>query len=126
MSRFVVDTPDDKGEVIPQKQAVVLEVRGGSRLRTADRVIVAQCKDEDIPVAPAANLSKVGSLIRCEVDSVDFTNRRLEGVVPIAVVASRSRVWADSWGRILFQHLHRTGQANSLSFEVLKRAAAGM
>ena len=37
LSRFVVDTPDEKGQDLPSQQSVVLEVRGGGRLRTADR-----------------------------------------------------------------------------------------
>eukprot|EP00440_Ansanella_granifera_P058331 gb/GFBE01063225.1/.p1 GENE.gb/GFBE01063225.1/~~gb/GFBE01063225.1/.p1 ORF type:complete len:503 (+),score=110.39 gb/GFBE01063225.1/:1-1509(+) len=128
LSRFVVDTPDEKGQDVPQRQAMVLEVRGGGRLRTADRFIVGQCTEEQLAAAQglAAGASKAKALVRCEVQTVDVANRCLGGVVPVAHVPARSRVWPDSWGRIVFQHLHRDGKAECISFERLLQAAAGV
>merc|ERR1719188_1363782 len=48
ISRFVVDTPDEKGELMPERQAVVLEVRGGGQLRTADRTVVSHFGEEQL------------------------------------------------------------------------------
>eukprot|EP00933_Yihiella_yeosuensis_P020129 TRINITY_DN16222_c0_g3_i1.p1 TRINITY_DN16222_c0_g3~~TRINITY_DN16222_c0_g3_i1.p1 ORF type:complete len:499 (+),score=99.05 TRINITY_DN16222_c0_g3_i1:92-1588(+) len=126
LSRFVVDTPDEKGEELPQRQSVVLEVRGGCRLRTAERMLVAQCKEEEVPTSQGIGVkgTKHKILIRCEVQGVDIVNRCLENVVPVTHVAARSRCHPDSWGRIVFQHLHRVGQASALSFDVLLRASA--
>lgn len=125
ISRFVVDTPDGKGEVLPEQQAVVLEVRKGGHLRTADHKVVAQLSEQQL--AQARDLAqgqgpKVGSLLRCKVQSVDVATQRLGGVEVVAHVAARSRVWADSWGRIVFQHLHREGQAAQISFQALLQA----
>lgn len=128
ISRFVVDTPDEKGEKLPERQAVVLEVRGGGQLRTADRAVVAQLGEEQL-----AELNKLvqmkslkqKALIRCEVQGVDLAARQLSGARPVAHVTAKSRVWADSWGRIAFQRLHREGQAAAISFDVVMRAAAG-
>eukprot|EP00930_Biecheleria_cincta_P001815 TRINITY_DN102905_c0_g1_i1.p1 TRINITY_DN102905_c0_g1~~TRINITY_DN102905_c0_g1_i1.p1 ORF type:complete len:522 (+),score=84.22 TRINITY_DN102905_c0_g1_i1:194-1567(+) len=128
LSRFVVDTPDAKGESLPERQAVVLEVRGGGRLRTADRMIVAQCPEEAVAAAQGltGKGNKAKGLLRCDVQSVDVANRCLVGVVPKTHIPARSRVWADSWGRIVFQHLHREGKASVLSFDALIRAASGV
>lgn len=127
LSRFVVDTPDEKGESLPERQAVVLEVRGGGRLRTADRMIVAQCTEEDVAAAEGSSgkCGKFRGLLRCDVQSVDVANRCLVGVVPKTHIPVRSRVWPDSWGRIVFQHLHREGKAAMISFDALLRAASG-
>lgn len=128
LSRFVVDTPDKTGESLPERQAVVLEVRGGGRLRTADRMIVAQCKEEDVDAVQglSGTGSKAKGLLRCDVQSVDVANRCLVGVVPKTHIPVRSRVWPDSWGRIVFQHLHREGKASAFSFDALIRAASGV
>ena len=120
LSRFVVDTPDEKGQDLPSKQSVVLEVRGGGRLRTADRHLVAQCREEDLDKLQGQARNK--SLVRCDIEAIDVVNRCLQ-VVPVAHVPARSRVWPDSWARIVFQHLHRSGQSSYVSFEALMQAA---
>ncbi|CAE7210352.1 ABA2 [Symbiodinium sp. KB8] len=122
LSRFVVDTPDEKGQDLPSKQSVVLEVRGGGRLRTADRHLVAQCREEDLEKLQGQAKNK--SLVRCDIEAIDVVNRCLQ-VVPVAHVPARSRVWPDSWARIVFQHLHRSGQSSYISFEALMQAASG-
>ena len=121
LSRFVVDTPDEKGQDLPSKQSVVLEVRGGGRLRTADRHLVAQCQEEDLDKLQGQAKNK--SLVRCDIEAIDVVNRCLK-VVPVAHVPVRSRVWPDSWARIVFQHLHRSGQSSFISFEALMQAAS--
>lgn len=122
VSRYVVDTPDVSGETLPEKQAVVLELRGSGYLRTADRFVVAQCEPEAF-----ANLKvAVGSLVRCEIEAVDLTTKKISGCRPVAHVAARSRCWADTFGRIAFQHVHREGLAGKLSIDVLARASAGI
>ena len=117
VSRYVVDTPDEKGEELPTKQSVVLEIRGGGRLRTADRHLVAQCNENDLAKLQGGQI-KSKALVRCDVHSIDLVNRQMQ-VVPVAHVSARSRVWADSWARIVFQHVHREGQGSMLSFDKL-------
>lgn len=119
VSRYVIDTPDEKGEELPSNQSVVLELRGGGRLRTADRHLVAQCNEEDLLKLHSGLKPK--SLIRCDVQAIDLANGKLQ-VRPVAHVSARSRVWADSWARIAFQHLQRAG-APSVTFETLMQAA---
>ena len=121
LSRFVVDTPDEKGKDLPSKQSVVLEVRGGGRLRTADRHLVAQCSEEDLEKLQGQAKNK--SLVRCDVEAIDVVNRCLQ-VLPVGLVPVRSRVWPDSWARIVFQHLHRSGQSSCIAFEALVQAAS--
>lgn len=124
LSRFVVDTPDERGEKLPERQAVVLELRGNGYLRTADRLLVANISEEEIKsVVQDANKSK--ALLRCEVEGIDVEQQKLLGVKPIAYVAARSRVWADSWGRVIFQHMHRKKMAGAISFEAVVCAAVG-
>lgn len=123
-----MDTPDEKGETLPERQAVVLEIRGGGQLRTAERTVVAQLSEEQF--AEARKMAQIKQfkhriLLRCEVQGVDLANRRLANVQPVAHVPTRSRVWPDSWGRVAFQHLHRRGQAAALSLDVVMRAASG-
>uniref|UniRef100_A0A7S0AFU8 Snurportin-1 n=1 Tax=Pyrodinium bahamense TaxID=73915 RepID=A0A7S0AFU8_9DINO len=128
LSRYVVDTPDQEGKVLPERQAVVLELRGGGRLRTADHCIVAQLSEEGLVHAQGlahGKGPKSKALLRCEVSSVDIMARQLAGVHAVAHVAARSRVWADSWGRIVFQHLHRQGEAGAISFDALMGIASG-
>merc|ERR1712139_696269 len=79
ISRFVVDTPDERGEKLPEKQATVLELRGSGYLRTAERAVVAQLA-EDALDAIIQDKSRHKLLIRCEVDSVDPSTRTLVGV----------------------------------------------
>lgn len=121
VSRYVVDTPDEKGAELPPKQSVVLEIRGGGRLRTADRHLVAQCNEDELAKLQGGQI-KPKALVRCDVRSIDIVNRQMQ-VVPVAHVAARSRVWADSWARIVFQHLHREGQGSMLSFDLLLQSA---
>ena len=121
LSRFVVDTPDEKGEELPSKQSVVLEIRGGGRLRTAERHLVAQCSEEDLAKLQGGQL-KAKALVRCDIHAIDLVKGTMQ-VVPVAHVSARSRVWADSWARIAFQHLHRQGQTSMLSFDTLLQAA---
>mmetsp|Transcript_1040 Transcript_1040/g.1651 ORF Transcript_1040/g.1651 Transcript_1040/m.1651 type:complete len:529 (-) Transcript_1040:128-1714(-) len=124
LSRFVVDTPDEHGEKLPERQAIVLELRGNGYLRTADRLLVANISEEEIKaVVQDANKSK--ALLRCEVEGVDVEQQKLLGLKPVAYVAARSRVWADSWGRVLFQHMHRKDLAGAISFEAVVCAAVG-
>merc|ERR1712232_311844 len=113
------DTADEKGEVLPEKQSVVLELRGNGHLRTAERIVVAHLREEDLQhIAEERDArNRTGALIRCEVDSVDIAARCLRGTKAVRHVAARSRVWADSWGRIVFQHLHRDGKADCISFD---------
>lgn len=125
ISRWVIDTPDERGEKLPEKQAVVLELRGGGYLRTADRAVVGQLSAESLD-GILQDKSRHKQLIRCEVDSVDIANRAFVGLRPLNIVPARSRVWPDSWGRILFQHFHRKGLTNSISFDAVAQAAAGV
>jgi len=122
LSRFVVDTPDEKGQELPSKQSVVLEIRGGGRLRTADRHLVAQCSEEDLAKLHGGQL-KAKALVRCDIQAIDLVKGLMQ-VVPVAHVSARSRVWADSWARIAFQNLHREGQQSMLSFDTLLQAAS--
>lgn len=126
ISRFVVDTPDEKGEVLPERQAVVLEMRAQGWLRTAERIIVGQLEDEQLNAAQQLIRGKgprAKALLRCEVQRVDVAARRLLGVQPVGYVAAQSRVWADSWGRIVFQHIHRAGEVVAISFAAVSQAA---
>jgi hypothetical protein len=128
ISRFVVDTPDEKGEVLPERQAVVLELRGGGRLRTAERAVVACLEGEEVlrkAKELAQGTGRGRNLLRCEVESVDVPSHQLRGVTVVGHVPARSRIWPDSWNRIVFQHLHRSGCAGPISFEALTAAAAG-
>mmetsp|Transcript_39065 Transcript_39065/g.48406 ORF Transcript_39065/g.48406 Transcript_39065/m.48406 type:complete len:468 (-) Transcript_39065:248-1651(-) len=122
LSRFVVDTPDEKGEELPSKQSVVLEIRGGGRLRTADRHLVAQCNEEDLAKLQGGQI-KAKALVRCDIHAIDLVKGIMQ-VVPVAHVSARSRVWPDSWARIVFQHLHREGQTSMLSLDTLLQAAS--
>jgi len=127
ISRFVIDTPDERGEKLPEHQVIVLELRGSGYLRTADRAVVGQLSPESLDgITQDKDKTRAKMLVRCEVDSVDVTNRTLLGLRPVAVVPARSRVWPDSWGRILFQHLHRKGLTDAISFEAVAKAAAGV
>lgn len=121
VSRYVVDTPDVAGKTIPEKQKAVLEVRRGGALRTADRVVVA-C----LPLESEYNVMKQddakvrghGPLLQCLIDGVDLESRRVLGLQPQKFIPSTGvRVWPDSWGRIVFQHLHRTGATEPISIE---------
>jgi len=126
LSRFVVDTPDQKGEVLPEKQAVVLELRNGGRLRTADHSLVAQLSEEALKqTQELLKGAKTKGCFRFEVQGVDVATKQLAGLQVVALVPGRSRVWPDSWGRIAFQHLHRTGETKHISFEVLLDSGGG-
>eukprot|EP00929_Paragymnodinium_shiwhaense_P080334 TRINITY_DN41882_c0_g1_i1.p2 TRINITY_DN41882_c0_g1~~TRINITY_DN41882_c0_g1_i1.p2 ORF type:complete len:495 (-),score=146.60 TRINITY_DN41882_c0_g1_i1:153-1637(-) len=132
ISRYVVDTPDPTGQTWPEKQAVVLELRNGGYLRTADRALVAQVskeqQEEMVKLAGGGvENAKLGhhKLFRFEVDRVDVENRQLHGLKPVAFVPSRSRIWPDAWNRIAFQALYRQGRPQAISWEALKQAAAG-
>merc|ERR1711908_125188 len=103
---------------------VVLELRGSGYLRTAERAVVAQLTEDALNDLTQEKRNKM--LVRCEVESVDPSTRTVAGVRPVSIVPARSRVWPDSWGRILFQHLHRKGQTGAISFDVVARAAAGV
>merc|ERR1711920_904494 len=127
VSRFVVDTPDAQGKELPATQAVVLELRGNGYLRTADHVIVAQLSEEQVKHARGLAQGKESitrMLIRCEVQSVDLAAKRVAGLEVKAHVPARSRVWADSWGRIAFQRMHRTGETSAISAEAVLRGAS--
>merc|ERR1712217_291990 len=128
VSRFVIDTPDAQGKDLPEKQAVVLEVRGSGHLRTGDHMIVGQLTEEQLAQAKSLVQCKDTidrMLFRFEVQSVDLTTRKLIGLEIKAHVAARSRVWADTWGRIAFQRLHRTGETSAISVEAVARMASG-
>eukprot|EP00405_Crypthecodinium_cohnii_P025833 CAMPEP_0206492032 /NCGR_PEP_ID=MMETSP0324_2-20121206/45632_1 /ASSEMBLY_ACC=CAM_ASM_000836 /TAXON_ID=2866 /ORGANISM="Crypthecodinium cohnii, Strain Seligo" /LENGTH=557 /DNA_ID=CAMNT_0053973901 /DNA_START=66 /DNA_END=1739 /DNA_ORIENTATION=+ len=149
ITRFVVDTPDQAGKQIPEHQAVVLELRAGNRLRTAERHVVAQLSDEDardlhqssyfgkekeekiqggpqeVEIISKAAAGRVGALVRVEADGIDVAQRKVSIAKVSRFVPSRTRVWADSWARIVFQHLHRTGQAQFISFQALVQSALG-
>lgn len=134
VSRYVVDTPDKTGATLPERQAIVLEVRGKGYLRTADRAVVAQLTAEQLKELEAMAQGAQGSgsgtkaykgLARFEAQSVDLAARRLSIAKVVCPVPARSRVWPDSWGRIAFQHLHRQGKTDRISFQALMRAAIG-
>eukprot|EP00932_Pfiesteria_piscicida_P017446 SRR837773.4325.p1 GENE.SRR837773.4325~~SRR837773.4325.p1 ORF type:complete len:312 (-),score=68.38 SRR837773.4325:78-971(-) len=130
ISRFVVDTPDKAGEKLPERQAVVLELRGGGWLRTAERAVVAQLSEQDLKALEGqgqggAAKRGAGALLRVEADGVDLAQRRISVAKVSGFVPARSRVWADTWGRIVFQHLHRTGQTQCITFQALMQAALG-
>jgi len=125
LNRFVVDTPDPTGEKIPDQQAVVLELRGSGHLRTADHIIVAKLTEEMLQEVQKLSQGKIGVLLRFEASTIDMTAKTVSGLKPIALVPTRSRIWPDSWGRIVFQHLHRCGKAAAFSHEALTRAASG-
>lgn len=120
VSRYVIDTPDVNGEMLPEKQSVVLELRGQGFLRTADRVKVAQLPLEIIE-GSCQPPPKPQALLRCEVDGVDVAKRLVTGL-RIVGHAAKKRVWADSFGRIAFQHLHRIGDTSSISVGALAQA----
>jgi snurportin-1 len=119
ISRFVVDTPDPTGEQLPEKQPMVLELRGSGYLRTADHLIVAKLSEAQLEHAMRLTHNRVNVLIRCQVSSVDAHARRLTNLEVLAFVPSRSRIAADSWGRIVFQHSHRSGQTASICAQTL-------
>eukprot|EP00747_Dinoflagellata_sp_TGD_P206409 gnl/TRDRNA2_/TRDRNA2_80124_c0_seq1.p1 gnl/TRDRNA2_/TRDRNA2_80124_c0~~gnl/TRDRNA2_/TRDRNA2_80124_c0_seq1.p1 ORF type:complete len:503 (-),score=98.85 gnl/TRDRNA2_/TRDRNA2_80124_c0_seq1:43-1506(-) len=121
VSRYVVDTMDVNGEKLPEKQAVVLELRPGGRLRTADRAMVGCLTPEHLK--ELEKKSKV--LVRCETDGMDLTTRQLTNIRPVAMCAARSRCWPDSFGRIVFQCLHRTEQTSLISFDAVMRVISG-
>lgn len=122
LSRYVVDTPDPNGVELPEKQAVVLELRGSGYVRTSDHLIVARLLDDSLAHALKLSQTRTSVLMRFEIDRVDAAARRLDGVRPVAFVSSRSRIVADSWGRIAFQDAHRRGDAASLAIGVLAHA----
>mmetsp|Transcript_65312 Transcript_65312/g.156126 ORF Transcript_65312/g.156126 Transcript_65312/m.156126 type:complete len:489 (+) Transcript_65312:88-1554(+) len=124
LNRYVVDTPDPSGETLPEKQAVVLELRGAGNLRTADREIVGQLSGLALDTAKEMAQGKTRVLLRFLVSDVDVAAKRVIDPQPQARVLLRSRTWADSWGRIAFQHLHRKGTTQSISFEALLKAAS--
>eukprot|EP00927_Polykrikos_kofoidii_P051079 TRINITY_DN44896_c0_g1_i1.p1 TRINITY_DN44896_c0_g1~~TRINITY_DN44896_c0_g1_i1.p1 ORF type:complete len:489 (+),score=81.69 TRINITY_DN44896_c0_g1_i1:153-1619(+) len=128
ISRWVIDTQDKTGETMPDKQAVVLELRKGGYLRTADRVVVAQLVGTELAIAEKLRPSSQGNqrmLLRCEVEDVVLSEHLLLGVRVVAHVGARSRIWADSWNRVAFQYFHRKGDVAAISFEALFRAAGG-
>eukprot|EP00746_Dinoflagellata_sp_MGD_P160978 gnl/MRDRNA2_/MRDRNA2_87973_c0_seq1.p1 gnl/MRDRNA2_/MRDRNA2_87973_c0~~gnl/MRDRNA2_/MRDRNA2_87973_c0_seq1.p1 ORF type:complete len:474 (+),score=78.79 gnl/MRDRNA2_/MRDRNA2_87973_c0_seq1:58-1422(+) len=120
ISRYVIDTPDVNGETLPEKQSVVLELRGQGFLRTADRVKVAQLP-LDIIESSCQPSPKPQALLRCEIDSVDIGKRIVTGL-RVQGHAAKKRVWADSFGRIAFQHLHRISDTASVSVGALAQA----
>lgn len=128
ISRWVIDTPDATAAKVPERQAVVLELRNGARLRTADRVVIGQLDEQQL--AQVTELTKgprpAGkTLVRCEASAVDVAARQVTIAQVTGVAGARSRVWPDSWGRIAFQHLQRQGQTQHISFQALMRAAIG-
>jgi len=126
LSRFVIDTPDERGEKLPDKQAIVLELRGGGYLRTADHKVVGRLSDEELAQASqgSAQGSRLKGLLRCEIDSVDMAARALVGVKAKCHVNARARSWPDSWGRIVFQHTQRS-KVDVVEFAALVAAASG-
>jgi len=139
ISRFVVDTQDKAGAVLPERQAVVLELRGKGWLRTAERAILAQLPEQELQEllqrgqeqqkdkSGQGNVGKhrPGTLVRVEIDGVDLVQRQVSVVKVSGFVPSRTRVWADPWSRIVFQHLHRNGQAQCISFQTLMQTSVG-
>lgn len=125
ISPYVVDTNDAKGEAQPEKQAVVLELRGGGHLRTADRIVVASMTEEELGAVPGANPSQGKALLRFHVDHVDFAAKKLSGLEFLSRVPSRIRVWPDSWGRIAFQCTNRGAAAKPLAFDALQAHVGG-
>merc|ERR1719221_889574 len=123
VSRWVVDTQDKTGQTLPERQAVVLEVRRHGWLRTADRTVVAQLTEEQ--QKEVNELAPGKSLIRFDVDHVDVTARKVVIAKLVGHVAARSRVYADTWGRIVFQHLHRKGKTDRISFQAIMKASIG-
>lgn len=120
ISRYVIDTPDINGEDLPEKQSVVLELRGQGVLRTADRVKVAQLPVEVIE-GSCQPPPKPQMLLKCEIEGVDIANRKVSGLQIIGH-AAKKRVWADSFGRIAFQHMHRAKDTASISVGALALA----
>jgi len=128
VSRFVIDTPDAQGKDLPEKQAVVLEVRGSGHLRTGDHLIVGQLTEQQLAQAKSLVQGKESidrMLFRFDVQTVDLASHKLIGLEIKSHVAARSRVWADTWGRIAFQCLHRTGQTSAISVEAVARSLSG-
>jgi len=129
VSKWVIDTQDKTGQTLPERQAVVLEVRRHGWLRTADRRVVAQLNEEQLKevsaLAHGHATSKSKPLVRFEVQAVDIAARTVVIAKVVNYVAARSRVWADTWGRLVFQHLHRKGKTDRISFPAIMKAAIG-
>mmetsp|Transcript_23361 Transcript_23361/g.42953 ORF Transcript_23361/g.42953 Transcript_23361/m.42953 type:complete len:481 (-) Transcript_23361:158-1600(-) len=123
LNRFVIDTPDPTGQSIPEKQVVVLELRAAGFLRTADRNIVFQLTGDTLAATKAITKGKQNVLVRFHVADVDLVGMRVVDPQPLALAPVRSRMWADSWGRIAFQHLQRKKLTQSVAFEALIKAA---
>mmetsp|Transcript_58719 Transcript_58719/g.137016 ORF Transcript_58719/g.137016 Transcript_58719/m.137016 type:complete len:479 (-) Transcript_58719:137-1573(-) len=124
LNRYVIDTPDPTGQSVPEKQVVVLELRATGFLRTADRNIVGQLSGDTLAATKAITKGKQNVLVRFHVADVDPIGMRVIDPQPLALAPVRSRMWADSWGRIAFQHLQRKGLTQPLSFEALIKAAS--
>merc|ERR1711879_997730 len=77
---------------LPEKQPMVLELRGSGYLRTADHLIVAKLSEAQLEQAMRLTQNRVNVLIRCQVSSVDPQARRLANLEVLAFVPSRSRL----------------------------------
>jgi len=98
LSRYAVDTETEDRK--PEDEVCVLQLRKGCALRTEDRHIVAHTNEETVKDIP------VKGLVKCIIK--DWSNGESKQLgIEVIGKAGVSRVWADSWSRLLSQHCLR-------------------
>lgn len=101
-SRFFVDTND--GKTITQNQVAVLSVHAGGAVKTAD--------DQVLGLVPAGLLDELKipdkTLVKFSFKGLDVANRKPDGLNFVGL-ASKSRMEADSWSKVVFQYNARNG-----------------
>eukprot|EP00386_Alphamonas_edax_P008948 GDKI01029368.1.p1 GENE.GDKI01029368.1~~GDKI01029368.1.p1 ORF type:complete len:225 (-),score=68.31 GDKI01029368.1:365-1006(-) len=104
LSKYAVDTTDYDGKMIEQKMTVSLEVTKRGRLRTLEKINVAQISDEDRQKLKAPR----GTLVRCFINptDIDLKKRKIRGI-QIDEKASKLKGSADCMSRILWQCMQR-------------------
>lgn len=95
ISRYAVDTT--VANTMPEQEICVLRMRKGHCLRTEDRLLVAHLRPDQVQGIPGK------SLVKCLI--TDWS-RGHEKKIAVDVIgrAGASRVFADSWSRLLSQH----------------------
>ncbi|ONK77249.1 uncharacterized protein A4U43_C02F4610 [Asparagus officinalis] len=105
-SQYVIDT-DSKGQV-PAQQQVVLELQDDGKLTTSDDPpVVLGCTDGEFIQKSGA---QSGSLLRFAIrdEEVRLVDGKMEiGDVQFTGKPNRSRAFADSYSKVLFQHAAR-------------------
>jgi len=100
-SRFFVDTND--GKTITENQMAVLSVHMDGSVQTADDQVLGRVPDGLLDELKIPDKT----LIKFSFKGLDVENRRPEGLNFVGM-ASKSRVEADSWSKIVFQFNART------------------